>query len=307
MYRMKTRLTLCAVTMAALLAPSAGGGSAVATEPIFVGWSQLLPAWAYQFNPSSEDACTAGRPTCVQTTIRAMDRRFAPLAKACDHNAVFALAYLRTTEEYARTAADPTYFDDTAFVNHEDAVFAEFYFNAYDAWAAGRRSEVSESWRIAFDAGRSRQVAGTGNLFLGMNAHVNRDLPFVLAGIGLVAPDGSSRKADHDRVNAMLNRVVAPLLDEEAARFDPTMDDTSSPYGITYTAMLQLLVSWREAAWRNAELLVAADNPQERAVVEQEIEDYAADTARSLVLRYQYSPPLSTSAERDAYCASRAG
>lgn len=291
--------------MAVLITSWTGGGAAVAADPLFVGWSQLLPAWAYQFNPDSQNACAAGKPTCVKQTIKKMESRFTPLGDACHHNAVFSLAYLRTTQEYARTASDPSYFDDTAFVNHEDAVFAEFYFVSYDAWAAGQSTEVPASWQIAFDAAQNRQVTGSGNLLLGMNAHVNRDLPFVLAGIGLVAPDGTSRKPDHDRINAMLNRVVAPLLAEESLRFDPTIDDAETPYGLSYTGLMQLLVAWRETAWRNAERLVAAPDAAARAVVAQEIEAYAADTARSLVLQYQYNPPVTTSAERDAYCASR--
>lgn len=305
MQQRSSRLAVGILTMTMLVTSWAGGGSAVAADPIFVGWSQLLPAWAYEFSPNSEDACASGQAACVKRTIQNMDRRFTSLANTCHHNAVFALAYLRTTQEYARTAADPSYFDDTAFVNHEDAVFAEFYFNAYDAWAAGRRGEVPTAWQIAFDAAQERKVTGSGNLLLGMNAHVNRDLPFVLAGIGLVAPDGSSRKPDHDRINAMLNRVVDPLLAEESARFDPTMDDVNTPYGLSYTALMQMLVSWRETAWRNAERLAAAPDAQARAAVAADIENYAATTARSIALQYQYNPPLTTSADRDAYCASQ--
>lgn len=277
---------------------------AVASDPIFIGWSALLPAWAYSFTPNSQNACTAGRPSCVPQTISTMNRRFAPLAKSCDHNAVFALAYLRTTQEYARTAAKPKAFDDVAWVNHEDAVFAQFYFQAFDSYAKGRLAQVPQAWQIAFDAAKKHTVTGVGDLLLGMNAHVNRDLPFVLAGIGLVAPDGSSRKPDHDRINAMLNRVVGPLLTEEAKRFDPTIDDAKTPYGISYTALMQVLVAWRETAWRNAERLVAAPNPTAQAAVAQQIESYAATTARSLVLADSYASPLSSSDARDAYCAS---
>ncbi|MDQ3475873.1 MAG: DUF5995 family protein [Actinomycetota bacterium] len=304
-HQQKPRLAAYALSLSLLIAFGTGGGSAGATDPIYVGWSHLLPPWTNEFNPDSQNACRAGRLTCVKQVIKKMDRRFIPQAENCHHNAVFSLAYLRTTEEYARTAAQPGAFDDTAFVNHEDAVFAEFYFQAYDAWAEGRKRAVPAAWQIAFRAAQNRTVAGTGNLFLGMNAHVNRDLPFVLAGLGLVAPDGTSRKPDHDRINKMLNRVVEPLLAEESARFDPTMDDVNTPYGVSYTAMLQVLVGWREDAWRNAERLVAAPNAQARALVAQDIEDYAAVTARSLVGRYQYNPPLTTSAERDAYCASQ--
>ena len=66
-----------------------------------------------------------------------MQRRFDPLAASCDHGSIFALAYLRTTQEYRRAIEDPTFFDDTPFVNHEDAVFAHLYFDAYDAWHGG--------------------------------------------------------------------------------------------------------------------------------------------------------------------------
>jgi Family of unknown function (DUF5995) len=305
LYPRKFRLLLGVLTTTAMLATGVASGSAVASDPIFIGWSQLLPAWAFHYSPSSQDACESGQPSCVKRTLQNMERRYTPLADACDHNAVFALAYLRTTEEYQRTAATSGALDDPAFVNHEDAVFAQFYFTAYDAWAAGNRSEVPAAWQIAFDAAKKRQVSGSGNIMLGMNAHVNRDLPFVLAGIGLVKPDGTSRKPDHDRINAMLNRVVGPLLAEESARFDPTIDDIDSPYHLSYTALMQILVSWRETAWRNAERLVAAPDAAARAAVAADIENYAASTARSIVLSYQYNPPVTTSAARDAYCASQ--
>jgi len=90
-------------------------------------------------------------------------------------------------------------------------------------------------------------------VFLGMNAHVNRDLPFVLASIGLTFPDGTSRKADHDKVNQFLNDVLDPLLAEEVARFDASPDDARAPTLLGYTSSFQMLAAWRETAWRNAE------------------------------------------------------
>ena len=68
-----------------------------------------------------------------------------------------------------------------------------------------------------------------GNVFLGMDAHVNRDLPFVLEPIGLVKPDGTSRKADHDRVNDFLTAVNQYLLSEAARYLDPSLDDGDIP------------------------------------------------------------------------------
>lgn len=281
--------------------------SALAEDAAFVGWSGLLPPLTSGYEPSSEDDCTAGKIQCVDKVIRVMDRHLDSLG--CDHNSIFALSYLRTTEEYRRATTTPGFFADPGFVNHEDAVFARFYFDAYDDWAGNRRSTVPGAWLVAFDAARDRQVKGSTNLSLGINAHVNRDLPYVLAGIGLVKPDGSSRKPDHDKVNEFLNRVTDGLFLEADRRYDPTFDADDIP-GTTAdtTAIFQLIASWREGAWRNAERLVAAPTDEARAQVSAEIEAYATMTAQNLRDGGRYSALSNfTAAQRDAYCAAHVG
>ena len=91
-------------------------------------------------------------------------------------------------------------------------------------------------------------MTGSGDLLLGMNAHINRDLPFVMAAVGLVAPDGSTRKVGYDAVERWLYDATAPLMAEFAARFDPTMDDSNDPFGGGYWATFQLVSGWRENA-----------------------------------------------------------
>ena len=298
-------LPAAAAVAAALALALAVSPPAPAEDPPFVEWSTLLPGIALGYEPTSENLCVAGKERCVDAVIREMRKRFDPLARTCHHDAVFALAYLRTTEEYKRTAAEPGFFEDRPFVNHEDAVFAKEYFDAWDSYRAGRSAEVPEAWRVAFDAARDRRLSAAGNLYLGINAHVQRDLPFVLYRIGLVSPDGSSRKPDHDRVNVFLNRVTDGLYAELARRFDPTIDDTALPTMLDDAALFQLIVGWRELAWRNAERLANAPTDEARAVVAQQIEDYAAATARDLALLTQYPPFGSGSAARDAYCAAQ--
>jgi Family of unknown function (DUF5995) len=280
---------------------------ALAADPPFVGWASALPPIAWQFDANSADECVAGRISCVDKTIKEMEKRFDPLAAACTHSAVFALAYLRTTQTYRDTAETTGFYQDPAFVNHEDAAFAAMYFDAYDDWAAGRVSRVPPAWRVAFAAGKNRQVSGSGDLLLGMNAHVNRDLPFVLAKIGLVAADGSSRKPDHDKIDEMLNRVVEPLLAEESARFDPQMETVQTPYGVGYTGLMQTLVAWRESAWRQAEQLVMAPDEAARDEVAQSIERNAEANAKAIVAATAYLPPVTSTTTRDSYCAANGG
>lgn len=273
-------------------------------EAEYVPWTDLLPpapAGAYEYSESP--LCPAGQTRCVDVVIREMRGRFDKLAKRCDHDAVFALTYLRTTEEYRRAISNPGFFNDTAFVNHEDVVFADYYFRAYDAWHRGR-GVVPPAWKIAFEAAEDNAVSGSGNLLLGISAHINRDLPFVFAEIGMVAPDGSSRKRDHDQVNRILVDVIDQVIPEAARRFDPTVDDSNIPgTGLDETATFQLVALWREEAWRNAERLVAARTPGEQALVARLIEDSAALKARLLVEQSAYRWPLSSSAARDTWCA----
>jgi Family of unknown function (DUF5995) len=294
------RLARWALVLLALAWPAA----AAAEDPPFVGWTSLLPGLSIPYDAASPDDCVAGRVQCVDKVVRQMTNRLAPLASSCDHDAIFSLTYLRVTEEYRRTIESPTFFDDTPFVNHEDVVFAGYYFAAYDAWKAGRIGEVPPAWRVAFDASRDRAVSSYGNLLLGINAHVQRDLPFVVYSLGMVKPDGSSRKADHDRVNQVLNRVTDDLIAEIARRFDPTIDDNNLPTTLDDFTLFQTIVSWRESAWRHAELLAAAPTPQARELVGQEIENYAATQAQMIRAGTAYLPLSGGSAARDAFCAT---
>jgi hypothetical protein len=261
-----------------------------AEDPPFVPWTALLPGFTTGYDPSSANDCKAGRLNCVDAVIREMERRFSPLEAACDHNLLFSLTYLRTTEEYRRSVVLPGFFSDPAFINHQDAVFARYYFDAWDWYRSGQVASTPQAWRLAFDAADRRAVSGIGNMLLGISAHVNRDLAYVLADIGLVKPDGSSRKPDHDKVNVFLNRVTSPLLAEAASRYDPSVDDTQI-HGtlLDEAAFLQLLVSWREGAWRNAELLVSAPTPAARALVAAEIERGSAIEANLLIVATAYS------------------
>jgi hypothetical protein len=247
-----------------------------------------------------------GTIQCVDGVITEMAARLRDLAKKCDHDAVFALLYLRTTEEYRRTvAADPLFFADPAYVNREAASFADLYFAAYDAWHAG--AAVPQAWAIAFEAAERREASGGGNILLGMNAHINRDLPFVLASMGLVHADGTSRKPDHDKVNIILGAVArGPVLEEAARRFDPSIRNSDVPgTTIDNDAFLQLVVTWRERAWQNAVRLVTAASSFERQVVADDIEWSAAAQAIALKASNAYVPPLTTSQSRDAYCAAQ--
>lgn len=283
---------ICSRLLALGLACEASlGALPAAADPPFVPWSALLPGLTAGYEPSSANLCKQGHLNCVDAVIREMIERVDVLDSSCSHNVLFGLTYLRTTEAYRVAVVEPGFFSDPAFINHQDAVFAGYYFDAWDAYRAGPPRPVPRAWQLAFAAADAKRVSGSGNILLGMSAHVNRDLPLVLAALGLVKPDGSSRKPDHDKVNVFLNRVVAPLFAEAAARYDPTVDDTQIHGSqLDEALLLQILVAWREQAFRNAELLVSAATPAARAVVEAAIERAAAIEANLIIVATAYAP-----------------
>ncbi|HEU4515151.1 MAG TPA: DUF5995 family protein [Nocardioidaceae bacterium] len=283
---------------------AAGGPAASASTPTNVPWSTYLQGWTEEYVPTSENDCAAGRDACLKATLKELARIADDTAKSCSHDAVFARAYLRMTQTYGWSRDVPDYYQDVPFANHQDAVFAKYFTDAYYAYHSGDRASVPAAWRIAFDASRDERVTATGSLLLGMNAHINRDLPFVLAAVGLVAPDGSSRKPDYDAVEQWLYTATKPMLAEIATRFDPSANDADDPFGLSYLTLFQFVSAQRETAWRNAEALVSARTPEARALVAESIEAEAVAAARTLLAAQSYVPPLTSSGPRDQWCAA---
>jgi hypothetical protein len=298
--------TVIGLVVSPLLVAGVGVSPAQAEVP-YVGWTAYLPGWTDEYIPSSENDCVAGRENCLKATRKEFGRILAAEAQGCTHAAVFAMTYTRITQTYGWSRDVPGYYQDVPYINHMDAVFAKYYFDAYHNYKDGNRSAVPRAWLTAFDAARDKRVNGSGDLLLGINAHVNRDLPFVLAGMGLVRTDGASGKPDFDKANHFLNAASEALMAELAARFDPTIDDSSDPLGASYGTIMQMLTTWRENAWRNAEALVNAPGPAARALVAAKIESDASGLANAIVLAQSYKPPLTTTTARDAWCAVHKG
>lgn len=266
-----------------------------------LSWTSLLgagPSPASSTLPSSP-GCRKPAARCVDYEIREMRRLQRRLG--CDHRAVFATTYLELTKVLRDTLrSEPGLFRFPRALFAEDALFADYYFDTIRADDAGR--VVPAAWRIAFDVARRGQVPAITDVLLGINAHVQRDMPYVLARLGLRDGRGFSRKVDHDRFNAILNRAYEQVIHTVADRFDPSVDLTNpDATPLDDLAGQELVRAWRENVWRNAERLSNARTAADRRRVEELIELNAATTARMVSLG---SMPGYRS-RRDAYCAAR--
>jgi len=289
----RLRAACLAIALTTLATPAAGSE----LDPGIA----ILPPAPVPYHPSRAPACIKGSPSCINTTIKQMRIRYRSLAFTCDHDAVFALAYLRVTEN-VRAALSEGVFHDRVWLRNVDATFAQDYFESVDNWRAGRLSRVPLAWQIALQAADDGSVTAVGNFMLAMNAHINRDFSYVLAAAGLTARNGTSHKPDHNAFNPRLDSLYKPVFAEEAKQFDPTFDDYDAG-PIDDLGVGVVMRGWREMVWRNAEALSLAKTPLERALAKQRIETYAATQAN--LYRTIFASTPSQTATRDAYCRTR--
>jgi hypothetical protein len=299
--RIRSRTRLAGITA---LAASALALVAVpaSSEVPNLGWTALLPPIPTAKNPQPGpvSTCLEPNPGCVRAQIRRL--REARDAWGCDHRAVFATTYLTLTKQLfddIKTGFVDDHYIDPDYLYTEDALFANVYMRTAKAYDRG--DEVAEAWQIAFDTAERDDTGAVQDMLLGINAHVQNDMPFVLAALGLETPRGKSRKPDHDEANGTLNRSYENVVAEVRERFDPAMSlSNPEPVTIDDIAGLELVRTWRENVWRNAEKLLNAEGKREQRQVAKRIEDDAAATAK--IIAAGALPGYG--ATRDAYCAA---
>ena len=290
---------MLALVVAGVVLAGAGTASAQSQLNPNFPWPSLLPPMDVPntVQPGPVSYCRTAAISCIDETIRRMQALRARLG--CDHRAVFATTYLLLTEEIRKTVVnEPHFYDDNEWLLYLDTLFAKYYFDTNWIHDAGKR--VPEAWEIAFNTAAHGDANAGQDLLLGINAHVQRDMAYVMADEGLRMRDGRSRKPDHDKGNDILQRGYEPIVKAIAEQYDPLISTSNSEATpVDNMAGLETVKEWREGVWRNAERLLNAKTPEERAAVSQPIEDNAAYWARSIAANDE---PPGYRAYRDDYC-----
>ncbi|MFF4713483.1 DUF5995 family protein [Streptomyces eurythermus] len=269
-----------AVVMAAVIALSGGTASAATPAPVTAG--PLV--------------CQGSVIRCVQDARRTLEGIRDRLG--CDHRAPFPAIYVHLERSLETAVAHGEPFDEPSWLAGSlNTGFVNLYLDAYEADRAGR--PVPAAWHAAFAAARTADVNAGQDVLLGANAHIQRDMPYVLAALGLTRPGGGTRKPDYDRFQAVLDRAYGPAVQDVAGRYDQIValaDDRWNP--IAGLTSRQLFRSWRAQAWEHARQLVDAPDQAARDRVARRIETNAARWAQLLsAVRFP-----GYRAVRDDYC-----
>ena len=195
--------------------------------------------------------------------------------------------YLRTTEAVGAALARDR-FEDPPWVSAWIVDFADRYLHAVRAHRSGDGG-VPGPWQRAF--GADTAVRPEGHVLLGMNAHINYDLPLSLLAM-VPSPDFADpprlalRRRDHERIDGVL---AARVTDEDVAlqragSRRTALDRAAAP--VNRYAARRLLREARRKVWHNAaqldtaRLAGPAALDRARAALERAAEDRVADLMR---------------------------
>ena len=192
-----------------------------------------------------------------------MDALLQPMRATGDERQHFLATYMRTTLA-VKHELERGGFVDEAWTERWDIAFANLYLDALDDWNAER--PVPGPWRVAFEAANAApRVPPIRHLLLGMNAHINYDLPQALIQVitdqefddpALVA----RRSRDHEHIDAILSSRVA-AEDGELKKVEQPGDRTLLDHVLTpfnRAGSKRFLKEARGKVWRNAQALSLA-------------------------------------------------
>lgn len=139
-----------------------------------------------------------------------LQERLDSLPDGMEFRRTFIATYRRTTEAVGSAIEDGS-FNDPQWVAAWDSAFADLFFVAHDADLAGE--PPPRPWRLAFSP--PERLNTLQHLLLGMNAHINFDLPQAL--LAVITDDDFAdpvlidrRRGDHERIDHILaSRVSA--------------------------------------------------------------------------------------------------
>ncbi len=198
------------------------------------------------------DAQASHNGRMIDELIDRMQALLEPLQAADDQRRYFHATYLRTTIAAAAEIKRGG-FADPAWVERWDIAFADLYLDALAAAMAGRRP--ARPWEIAF--GADRGLPALRHVLLGMNAHINFDLPQALIAVitdeELADPAvRASRAADHRRIDEVLAARVGAEDDELASIGGPgsLLDRALKP--VNRLGTQRFLREARAKVWANA-------------------------------------------------------
>ena len=161
-----------------------------------------------------------------------------------DASGYFPAMYARITKAVETAAAEGRFADGARM---------EAFARAFAAWYPPMRDDalrVPGSWQSAFDVAKDPRLMIVQHLLLGINAHVNHDLPQVVVALAGRSGDLAELRGDFDAVNQILAESLPMVL--RSLGTVSRWVNTAAVFGGTQLFDFSLKVA-RRRAWEAAE------------------------------------------------------
>jgi hypothetical protein len=199
-----------------------------------------------------------------------------------DRRGVFASAYLTITLALQDRIGEGIFLDN-AWVASYLVCFANFYREALRAHERGDRSAVPKAWWISLQTSAKNRGLLLQDLLLGINAHINFDLPFALIA-ATIDPDREVRQSDHFAVNEVLKSATNDLQMRVIGLYAPILALLDESFGELDERITHFnLEKARQACWAAAINLANAQSESQRDLIRKDLNDRTAVLA-SLML-----------------------
>jgi hypothetical protein len=187
----------------------------------------------------------------IDDVLQILDGIIADCKAKSDPLGFFPALYRQVTLT-VKKGIDTGYFDNGPRMDGFDALFANRYFAAYQAFRSG--GQLTKSWQVAFDATRSGQLIILQDLLVAINAHINLDLG-VVTGETFQGLQLAGFHDDFNKINAILSGLL-PAVKATVGEFSPLLDLLERIGGKDAIEVLDFsLDAARDDAWLHAQII----------------------------------------------------
>lgn len=234
------------------------------------------------------DQHSDGHSAMMPTVVDRMQHYIDLWEAAVDQRVIFLSCYSMMTRNML-TAIERGEFDDAEWVSTLLHRFADYYFDALDAY--DQQPEGSPAvWQFTFESALRPGTHVLQHLILGVNAHICFDLVFAL--VDVLRPEWEQlsdegrqmRYRDHCRVNDVIYRTIDAVQDQVVERFSPAMNAVDHVFGTLDEWLLgRLITNWREQVWAFAAQLMQCDCDADSLRVRQAVELQSMKRAQAVL------------------------
>ena len=217
------------------------------------------------------------RPHTIEAALEAMQHALEYFHRTSDFRAVFLRAYYITTRNISSAIHQQEDFDNPIFfepdwIRRLSGKFAGLYFASLTTFDKDRQEE--RAWKVAHGMASDKRSSVVQDLLLGINAHINYDLPVALYQNFLEHDDGpdfislAQRKFDHDQVNNILIHSFDDISVIIPREYGGSMKAADVLTGDIYEKFTHFgLRHYRERVWWDSMSLLSAKSEEQRRLV----------------------------------------